>query len=173
MYCPSWHICKKRHVSGYDFILGIRDTASGDCSRDLGTTGVTVMWFSFYFLCWYRKLGRPSHPIVKKGNCQIPTKTYAVDGRMFLSRGIPWVFFVPFAWIWVEPINSDHTYVIKCCLLGWVHTCNVTAYCNTVSWQCGRDSCPCNVSKFGYTVTLRAFPVCCRYLAVASKGWYG
>jgi hypothetical protein len=25
-------------------------------------------------------------------------------------------------------------------LLGWVHTCNVTAYRNTVSWQCGRDS---------------------------------
>jgi len=45
---------------------------------------------------------------------------------------------------------------------------------NTVSWQCERDSCPRNVSKVGYAVTLRAFfSVCCRYLAVASKGWYG
>jgi len=57
--------------------------------------------------------------------------------------------------------------------LGWVHTCNVTAYRNTVSWQCWRDSCPCNVSKVGNAVTLRACSVCCRYLAVASKGWYG
>jgi hypothetical protein len=56
---------------------------------------------------------------------------------------------------------------------GWVHTCNVTAYRNTVSWQCGRDSCPPNVSKVGYAVTLRACSVCCRYLAVASKGWHG
>jgi hypothetical protein len=58
-------------------------------------------------------------------------------------------------------------------VLGWVHTCNVTAYRNTVSWQCGRDSCPRNVTKVGYAVTLRACSVCCRYLAVASKGWYG
>jgi hypothetical protein len=57
--------------------------------------------------------------------------------------------------------------------LEWVHTCNVTAYCNTVSWQCGRDSWPRNVSKVGYAVTLRACSVCCRYLAVASKEWYG
>jgi len=57
-------------------------------------------------------------------------------------------------------------------LLGWVHTCNVTAYRNTVSWHCGRNSWPRNVSKFGYAVTLRACSVCCRYLAVASKGWY-
>jgi hypothetical protein len=27
--------------------------------------------------------------------------------------------------------------------------CNVTAYRNAVSWQCGRDSWPRNVSKFG------------------------
>jgi hypothetical protein len=40
--------------------------------------------------------------------------------------------------------------------LVWVHTCNVTAYRNTVSWQCGRDSCQRNVSKVGYVVTLRA-----------------
>ena len=44
-------------------------------------------------------------------------------------------------------------------LLGWVHTCNVTAYHNIVSWQCGRDSWPRNVSKVGYEVTLRAFSV--------------
>ena len=60
-----------------------------------------------------------------------------------------------------------------CTVLGWVHTCNVTAYRNTVSWQCGRDSCPRNVSKVCYAITLRACSVCCRYLAVAWKGWYG
>jgi len=57
--------------------------------------------------------------------------------------------------------------------LGWVHTCNVTAYRNNVSWQCGRNSWPRNVSKVGYAVTLRACSLCCRYLAVASKGWCG
>ena len=66
---------------------------------------------------------------------------------------------------------------LSCCLQlkdqGWVHTCNVTVYRNTVSWQCGRDSWRRNVSKIGYAVTLRACSVCCRYLAVASKGWYG
>jgi hypothetical protein len=36
--------------------------------------------------------------------------------------------------------------------------------------DCEPDSCPRNVSKVGYAVTLRAFTVCCRYLAVASKG---
>ena len=46
--------------------------------------------------------------------------------------------------------------------LGWVHTCNVTAYRNTLLWQCGRDSWPRNVSKVGYAVTLRACSVCCR-----------
>jgi hypothetical protein len=60
-----------------------------------------------------------------------------------------------------------------CTALRWVHTCNVTAYRNTVSWQCGRDSWPRNVSKVGYAITLRACSVRCRYLAVASKGWYG
>ena len=57
-------------------------------------------------------------------------------------------------------------------ILGWVYTCNVTAHRNTVSWQCRWDSWPRNVSKVGYAVTLRASWVCCRYLAVASKGWY-
>jgi len=58
-------------------------------------------------------------------------------------------------------------------ILGWVHTCNITVYRNTVSWQCGRDSWPRKVSKVGYAVKLRACSVCCRYLAVASNGWYG
>jgi hypothetical protein len=58
-------------------------------------------------------------------------------------------------------------------VLGWAHTCNVTAYRNTISWQRGRDSWPRNVSKVGYAVTLRACSVCCRYLAVASEGLYG
>jgi hypothetical protein len=52
----------------------------------------------------------------------------------------------------------------------WVHTCNVTAYRNTLSWQCVQDSWPRNVSKVGYVVALRACSVCCRYLAVASNG---
>jgi hypothetical protein len=58
------------------------------------------------------------------------------------------------------------------CPLRWVHTCNVTAYRNTVSWQCGRDSWSRNVSKVGYAVTLWACSMRCRYLAVSSKGWY-
>jgi hypothetical protein len=53
---------------------------------------------------------------------------------------------------------------------GWVHTCNVTAYRKTVSWHCERDSSQRIVSKVAYAVTLRACSVCCRYLAVASKG---
>jgi hypothetical protein len=57
--------------------------------------------------------------------------------------------------------------------LRWVHTCNVIAYRNTVSWRCGRDLWPRHVSKVGYAVTLRACSLCCRYLAVASNGWYG
>ena len=61
-----------------------------------------------------------------------------------------------------------YTYLIR---VG-TNTCNITAYRNTVSWKCGRDSWARNVSKVGYAVTLRAFSVCCRYLAVASKGWY-
>jgi hypothetical protein len=39
--------------------------------------------------------------------------------------------------------------------LRWVHTCNVTTYRNTVSWQCGRDSWPRNVLTARYAVTLR------------------
>jgi len=33
--------------------------------------------------------------------------------------------------------ERPHTYALR-----WVHTCKVTAYRNTVSWQCGRDSWP-------------------------------
>jgi hypothetical protein len=58
-------------------------------------------------------------------------------------------------------------------LLRWVHTCNITTYRNTISWQCGRDSWPRNVSTVCYMVTLRACSVCCSYLAVTSEGWYG
>jgi len=46
--------------------------------------------------------------------------------------------------------------------------CNVTPY-----RKCGQDLRPRDISKVGYTVTLQAFSVCCRYLAVTSKGWYG
>jgi hypothetical protein len=58
---------------------------------------------------------------------------------------------------------------VQCLRVG--HTCNVTAYRNTVLWQCGRDSWPRNTSKVGYAVKLRACSVC--YSAVASKGLYG
>ena len=36
-------------------------------------------------------------------------------------------------------------FLLRINCLGWVHTCNVTAYRNTVSWQCGRDSWQRNV----------------------------
>jgi hypothetical protein len=73
-----------------------------------------------------------------------------------------------------ERMGRRHVLVAcKAVDLRWVHTCYVTAYRNTVSWQCGRDSWPRNVSKVGYAVTLWACTLCCRYLAVASKGWYG
>jgi hypothetical protein len=58
-------------------------------------------------------------------------------------------------------------------LLRWEHTCNVTAYRNTVSWQCGRDSWACNISKVGYAVTIRACSMRYRNLAITSKGLYG
>jgi hypothetical protein len=67
------------------------------------------------------------------------------------------------------PPSAEACYRVTFTLL----TCNVTAYRNTVSWQCGQDSWPRNVSKVGYAVTLRARWGRCRYLAVASKGWYG
>jgi hypothetical protein len=57
-------------------------------------------------------------------------------------------------------------------MLRCVHICDVNANRNTVSWQCGRDSLPHNVSKFDYAVTLRACSVRCRYLVVASMGLY-
>jgi hypothetical protein len=82
--------------------------------------------------------------------------------------------------IWVPSAShiishADYPVLFKLCrficLLKWVHPCNVTAYRNTVSWQCGRDSWPRKVSKVGYAVTLRACSVFCRYLAFASNGW--
>jgi hypothetical protein len=53
---------------------------------------------------------------------------------------------------WFLPLDS-----LSCQFKSWLHTCNITAHRNTVSWRCGRDSCPRNVSKVGYAVTLRAF----------------
>jgi len=74
----------------------------------------------------------------------------------------------------LQPLCSTCSwYTKKRDVLRWVHTCNVTAYRNTLLWQRGQDSCPRNVSKVGYAVTLRACSVCCRYLAFASKEWYG
>jgi hypothetical protein len=49
----------------------------------------------------------------------------------------------------------------------WVNTCNVTSYRDSVD-----GTWPRNVSKVGYVVTLGACSVCCRYLAIVSKGWY-
>jgi hypothetical protein len=69
--------------------------------------------------------------------------------------------------------TKNYRYFSEFPLYGWVHTCNVTVYRNTVSWQCGRDSLPHNVSKAGYALMLRACSVRCRYLTIASKGWYG
>jgi hypothetical protein len=59
-----------------------------------------------------------------------------------------------------------------CCIEVGTH-CNVTAYRNTVSWQCGRGWWPRNISKVGYAVTLRTCSLRSPYLSVASKGWYG
>jgi hypothetical protein len=52
---------------------------------------------------------------------------------------------------------QNHTWRVD--VLWWVHTCNVTTYRNTVSWQCVRDSWPRNISKVGYAVTLRAVSI--------------
>jgi hypothetical protein len=75
---------------------------------------------------------------------------------------------------WVKVTQLLH-HLLNCKMriLRWVHTCTVTAYRHTVSWECGWDLWPCNVSKVGYAGTLRVCSVCCRYLAVASKGWCG
>jgi len=50
---------------------------------------------------------------------------------------------------WIPDYESYTHYIVLyvlSCILRWVHTCNVTAYRNTVSWQH-------NVSKVGYAVT--------------------
>jgi hypothetical protein len=80
-------------------------------------------------------------------------------------------FYTVYVRVLYEPLRTAIPFAHG--VLGWLHTCNVTAYRNTVSWQCRRDSWPRNVSKLGYAVTLRACSMCCRYLVVASKGWYG
>lgn len=81
---------KTCYVSGYDFTLGIRDTASGDCSRDLGTTDVTVMWFSFSFLHWCRMLGRPSHLIVRRGTTKyLPKHTLSMEECFWVTASPP------------------------------------------------------------------------------------
>ena len=68
---------------------------------------------------------------------------------------------------------NDHAHNSRIARLKVGTHCNVTAYRNAVSWQCKRDSWPRNVSKVGDAETLRACSVCCGYLAVTSKGWYG
>jgi hypothetical protein len=59
-------------------------------------------------------------------------------------------------WSWYRPctlnahmINTktSHFSCSSIALLGWVHTCNVTAYRNTESRQCGRDSWSSSVQK--------------------------
>jgi hypothetical protein len=51
------------------------------------------------------------------------------------------------------PPLSPRKYSWHSSLLGWVHTCNVIAHRNTVSWQCGRDSWPRNQLLIRYAVT--------------------
>jgi hypothetical protein len=67
--------------------------------------------------------------------------------------------------------------LIKCCSTAFSIKLGtqlyVTTHSNTVSWQCGHDPWPHNASKVGHAVKLRACSACCRYLAIASKGWYG
>jgi hypothetical protein len=72
-------------------------------------------------------------------------------------------------YIYCEVIAGPSGRVVE----GWVHTCNVTTYRNTVSWQCGRDSWPRNVSKVVYavtspvhTVTIRCYDTRQRYKCV-------
>jgi hypothetical protein len=76
-----------------------------------------------------------------------------VCGAHFLAICVPFK-----AWCYITKVDTH---------------CNVTVYRNTVSWQCVQYSWPHNVSKVGYAVTLWACLVHGRYLAFASKGWYG
>jgi hypothetical protein len=55
-----------------------------------------------------------------------------------------------------DAVSKSKQVVSKSRLIKVVHTCNVTAFRFTVSWQCGRGSWPRNLSKVGYGVTLRA-----------------
>jgi hypothetical protein len=72
-----------------------------------------------------------------------------------------------------EKYNFEGTRSLGMWRYRWVHTCNITSYRDTASWQCGWDLWPRNVSKVGYLLTLRARSGSCRYLAITSKGWYG
>jgi hypothetical protein len=54
----------------------------------------------------------------------------------------------------LNPDDRSASFHNACRLRVGTHTCNVTALRNTVSWQCGRDLCPRNVSKVGYGVTI-------------------
>jgi hypothetical protein len=69
--------------------------------------------------------------------------------------------FIHEAWFYRTVSSRKHTCSYACITgttaarKGGVHTSNVTAYRKTVSWQCGRNSWPRNVSKVGYAVTLR------------------
>jgi hypothetical protein len=49
--------------------------------------------------------------------------------------------------------------VVPLLALGWVHTCNITAYRNTVSWQCGRDSCNVTLHIHTYSGRNRIIPL--------------
>jgi hypothetical protein len=56
------------------------------------------------------------------------------------------------------PTFHDNLFITTTrCVKVWVHTCNLTAYRNTVSWQCGRDSWPRNLWRDGFAVRLRHF----------------
>jgi hypothetical protein len=67
------------------------------------------------------------------------------------------------------PCTTSHSQTLK----GGYTPVTLSRTVNTVLWQCGQDSWPCHVLKVGYAVTLWACSVRCRYLAIASKGWYG
>ena len=113
-------------------------------------------------------------PIISQLNTVCFLTSYLFDTHFNIDIGWSYVFFFFFKGYFSDPkIPVLSRFFTICYSLGWVNTCNVTTYRNAVSWQCGRDSWPRNVSKVGYAVTLRACSVDCRYLVVAWKEWYG
>jgi hypothetical protein len=90
------------------------------------------------------------------------------ENNAAVGRDLSVIIYSTKHWMFGKTVVIMGTYLLR-----WIHACNVTTYRNTVSWQCGRGSWPRNVSNVGYVVTLRACSVRGRYLAVASKGWYG